>query len=540
MAVEQFFNNQPVIEPGVYSQTKSGIVSKPEAASYGKVLIIDTGSGANYGGGAGFKGRNASGGASVYSFNTLQDFRDHVQGGDWYTLAENLFFPMGRQNRNIKGVPSIDIVRAATTAPAHFTYNGGMYMQVTARAEGGVGNGTLLNGVLTAGYGCKMVVSQELPGAFELAFYGTSYKGLNLTGRNVENPISSATNVLLAKSPPLVLASDLINWMATDRTFNQYFSGTASPNSAGAFNQTDLGVLVNMQPFIGGTEYFDDGMISDILDTLSESDYTFVLSDQGTFNVSSATNVLILGHLVLEAKYKKYLVLAGGQTPADLPQSISAAAIFNSSRAILVHGGELSKNRLTGLMEPLPTMTKACKVLGRLAGLAPYNPLTYKAIAVEAEMHTLSQRERTRAIKAGVLHTKFDDGDHVINLGINTLQNNKVMVTDQGESPYIQVELIDAQLRKDLSLQTKRRFLKKINDGPNRFTMSEVELENFTKQYLGSVTVKDGENNLILSFQDVVATITADAIHVTFGYVPNFEVNKVFFTSIMLDPNAGA
>jgi hypothetical protein len=98
--------------------------------------------------------------------------------------------------------------------------------------------------------------------------------------------------------------------------------------------------------------------------------------------------------------------------------------------------------------------------------------------------------------------------------------------------------MIDAQLRKDLSLQTKRRFLKKIADGPNRFTMSEVELENFTKEYLQSVCVKDGQNNLILSYQDVVATVTADSIYVTFGYVPNFEVNKVFFTSIMLDPNA--
>jgi hypothetical protein len=537
MAVEQFFNNQSVIEPGVYSQTKSGIKNKPVAASYGKVLLIDTGMGINFIGGAGFKGRFAEGADSVYEFSTLQEFQAHVQGGDYHLLGEALFFPLGRQNRAVKGAPSVSIVRAATTTAATLVLSGtNLTINLTAKNEGTVSNGVVASGVLTKGLGAKVVRSTEQPGAFELEVYTTSYKGVDWNGKVVDKVIESATNVLVLRSAPFTTGGEFNKWSQSNRTFNQLFSGFAG--GAGTITDAVLSTTGTLTPFAGGTTVYNKALVGEILDALTELDYTFVMTDLHDNQATSAENLLVLGHLVQETKFKKYMVVQGSCYSGGFEDSVAAAKVLNSSRAILVHGGLKATNKRTGMLDEATPLLKAAKVLGRLAGLNPYDPLTYKAIAMEAEAETLTEAQRRRAIKAGVLHTRFDDGDFVVNIGINTLQDNKNLVTDQGESPYIQVEMIDAQLRKDLSLQTKRRFLKKIADGPNRFTMSEVELENFTKEYLQSVCVKDGQNNLILSYQDVVATVTADSIYVTFGYVPNFEVNKVFFTSIMLDPNA--
>ena len=48
MATKFLFNNKTASKPDVYAQTKSGITNAAQALPYGNILIIDTGSGAEF------------------------------------------------------------------------------------------------------------------------------------------------------------------------------------------------------------------------------------------------------------------------------------------------------------------------------------------------------------------------------------------------------------------------------------------------------------------------------------------------------------
>jgi hypothetical protein len=101
MSYKQIFNGREVQEPGVYSQIKSGIKNPPQNLAYGNILIIDTGSGAGFGGGAGISGELAEMKGAIYSFDNIEDFRSHVKGGLHWSLALPLFRPNGFQNPGV-------------------------------------------------------------------------------------------------------------------------------------------------------------------------------------------------------------------------------------------------------------------------------------------------------------------------------------------------------------------------------------------------------------------------------------------------------
>src|ERR1035437_7479420 len=115
MATQFSFDDKFIEIPGTYSNIKSGIVNPPIALPFGNTLIIDTGSGAGYGGGAGIDGELASGKNSIYEFDNIEDFQNFQKGGYWWLLANPLFRPNGIAS---KGVSKIFWVKAATTTAA--------------------------------------------------------------------------------------------------------------------------------------------------------------------------------------------------------------------------------------------------------------------------------------------------------------------------------------------------------------------------------------------------------------------------------------
>lgn len=143
MATKYFFGNQERSIPGVYGQIKSGISNPALNLAFGNLLVIDTNSGAQFGGGSGIAGTLKSGKDSHYTFNNFRDFRKFVGGGVWWLLAAPLFSPAA----GINGISSITYIRAAATTPGSATYtwtgggaNGGS-VTIQTRTEGLAANG---------------------------------------------------------------------------------------------------------------------------------------------------------------------------------------------------------------------------------------------------------------------------------------------------------------------------------------------------------------------------------------------------------------
>lgn len=75
-----FFNGRAIKKPGAYSQIVSGVKNSNFASlSYSGLLVIDTGSGAGWGCGAGIAGTLKSKGDAIQTFTTSPDFKSVVQ-----------------------------------------------------------------------------------------------------------------------------------------------------------------------------------------------------------------------------------------------------------------------------------------------------------------------------------------------------------------------------------------------------------------------------------------------------------------------------
>ena len=143
MATSYNFGGKKITLPGAYSRILSGRNNPPLNQDFGNVLIIDLNG--DIAGGSGINGTHSQGKDSIYSFNSLPDFRDFSFSGLWWKAAEYLFKPNG----NNAGVSNLSVVRPYTTSPAVMTFtavgggaNGGTFKVNT------VDESTLANGVL--------------------------------------------------------------------------------------------------------------------------------------------------------------------------------------------------------------------------------------------------------------------------------------------------------------------------------------------------------------------------------------------------------
>lgn len=118
MAIKFNFDGKQVIEPGSYARIINGTTQTPSIASFGKVMIIDTGSGAFWGGGGSINGELTSAKNAVYEFDDISDYKNFVRGGVLWDIADYLFNP----SNSGAGIPAIQIVKAATTTAASLTY----------------------------------------------------------------------------------------------------------------------------------------------------------------------------------------------------------------------------------------------------------------------------------------------------------------------------------------------------------------------------------------------------------------------------------
>lgn len=545
MASTFIFNGRQISLPGVYSTIVSGEMNPARNLDYGKVLIIDTGKySAGFGGGAGINGENAQGQNAIYTFDNIADFRAFMKGGLWWRVAEALFAP-DPSNPDAVGISELEFVRAATTTGAKMTFAtaaGGTFA-VKTLDEGLVANGSLLNDeLLTKGYGMNFIAGREDATKWILQFWRGTYTGTYSDGLPYGDITQENSDPeLVLESPEFKNTQELVDWAQNDSNFALAFvlDSTTNVEENGEITEGDITTALGGKPYIlavGGTESFDMDDFNAVLDQIVGLDYSNVILDQVGENAYSATTKAYLTHMNGAAKFQHFLYVAGYDKGADFSKEIDLAKKFDSSFVQLVHGGagvvsafDAQKIRWWGVMYNL------CAIVGRISGKPPYVPPTFKTIGVDRLQHSLIESEKKKALKYGILTTVLNDYTGKFNIlqGVNTLQDNANLFNAKGQSYSIQFMRIVAQINKELIVNATLDLLGQEN-GVNANTLTAGAVKDWTVAYLQSRTATDAQDNLILSFKDVVTTRKEDAYFTTYKIVVNNEITKLFFTGYLI------
>ncbi|WP_291911019.1 hypothetical protein [Chitinophaga sp. CB10] len=544
MATKVNINGKLTSLPGVYAITRSGIVNPPTNLSYGNIVIIDDGIGAGFGAGAGVLGTARQGADSIYEFTSLQAMRDFVKGGELWNLALPLFKPATAAAEPINGVSKVFLVHARESAPATISLtltNGSLELQTLD--EGLNANGVITGGKLAGGYAAKLSAGVSDKDKFVLSLYHGSFKGTDALNNAPYDGIAAADSraALVVASPEVATITELVAWMNASTTFKTGFRLKSSAvTTTGAIVAADLTTYPDYVPATGATEAYTPAAFDAALNALNTLDFTFFFSTRYADEVKHANNLKLLDFITSgESKYERFMVAAAQADKAGFNtgenSSIAAAHYYNSDKVILVHGA--AKLTTQSGFKLVSQLYKAAAVLGRIAGLAPQTPATFKRIGINGEVHKLDNAELELANNNGLLVTHYDYelDDYVILQGINTLQRNEYLVNEDGTSPSIAVKRITAQLNKEIVVNAKRKFFGKDNVGPNRNSVTEADLKAWLEGFLQSRTANALTDNLIIRFGNVSATVSGDNYYVQYEFVPNFEVNKIVITGVILE-----
>lgn len=545
MASTFIFGNRQISLPGVYSTIVSGESNPARNLDYGKVLIIDTGTySAGFGGGAGINGENTQGQNAIYTFDNISDFRAFMKGGLWWRVAEALFAP-DPSNPDAVGVSELEFVRAATTTGATITFAtaaGGTFA-VKTLDEGLAANGVLLNDeLLTTGYGAMFIPGREDSTKWIMQFWRGTYTGTYTDGLPYGDITQeNADPELVLESPEFGNMQELVDWATNDSNFALAFvlDPTTKVEGDGTIAEADITTAMAGKPYIlaiGGTESFDANDFNAVLEQIVGLDYSNVILDQAGDNAYSATTRAYLTHMNGDAKFQHFLYLAGYDKAADFSKEIELAQKFDSCFVQLVHGGagivsafDAQKIRWWGVMYNL------CAIVGRISGKPPYIPPTFKTIGVDRIQHILTESEKKKALKYGILVTTLNDYTGKFNIlqGVNTLQDNANLFNAKGQSYSIQFMRVVAQINKELIVNATLDLLGQEN-GVNANTLTAGAVKDWTVAYLQARTATESQDNLILSFKDVVTTRKEDAYFTTYKIVVNNEITKLFFTGYLI------
>jgi len=591
MPTSHLFDGKVHKLPGIYAVTKSLIEAPNITAAYSKVLIIDTGlRGEIFGRGAGVvtDTKGLGGKNSIYHFTSPSDMKDFVQAGYWYILADALFNPS-----NVPGTPGasdVYFISACSTKPASAIFNvrqpraaeigtgtadnpekpavPGIDFVIKCRHEGRFGNswGDLTdpstetttkdvgkfqeagsqNSVVTdlrMGYAIQFFNNTgDSDNPFGLRFFNGTYRGV-YQGDN-----KGYTDTALSDAKPrnmfsLVFSSfwDLHEKMKKDPNFNGYFRLDSNYDDPDFNNLNDQeifdGLPKSMIAFFGGDETFDnDSHIETVIEATKGIDSNFVITDRnGVEHGADLINERIM-FSVLDQRFEQWLVVGGGNNEDEFDKklfpgslsSVDMAKEFDSDRVWVVHSG-VNKG-IT--MREWDSLYTACYVVGRIAGTPPQVPATFKEINISGLVHDPTDREKIKALDSGVLMIYYDDDFQrfCILKGINTLQNNEQMVNPDGTTHLIQLRRCAAQINKELIQDAKRELFSQ-REGVTVMSLPAAQVETWVSAKLSNKI----DRHLLVSFVNIVVERRGDAYFVSYGFIPNYEINFIFFTSFILE-----
>lgn len=535
MATVVNFHGKNYIEPGSYAATVYNPTSVVNVAEFGNVMIIDTGLAMNgayeYAGGSGVQGELAQGLKSVYEFTNYEDFLAFMGGGLVGDIANKIFTPLDGS----AGAPKLYYVRAAKTKCANLTVtiSGSNALVLKCKNEGIVGNGVKVDDVLKVGYGAQ-IVAGETDDTFKLQVFRGSFMGVDDAGEAFgAKSLADAVPNLIAESSDLTTLQELYDWARSNKQMLANFVVSMTGDG-----ETELAAVALTLATGGTTEYMSGTEYADVLEAIAELDVTFFLctnlnaaEDKG---VDAATNGKLFTFLKQTAKFTEFMVVPGGEDDTDLfgdtNSSESIAKYFNSGQVVCVHGAPIVTRKDQNGTKQLHTIYLAAAIVGLNAGMAAQTPLTFKRVGYQSFAYDLKKRERERALQAGIMHVRNVSGYWCVNQGITTLLDNKKTIADDGQSFELSVELIKAQLNKELILEGQTRFT-----GQTAAQASPQSVKNFTETKLASLVAYPGNDNLLISWKNVKVVAKNSDYFITYDFVPNVPVNKTFFIGNILD-----
>lgn len=535
MATVVNFHGKNYIEPGSYAATVYNPTSVVNVAEFGNVMIIDTGLAMNgayeYAGGSGVQGELSQGLKSVYEFTNYEDFLAFMGGGLVGDIANKIFTPLDGS----AGAPKLYYVRAAKTTCATLTatISGSNALVLKCKNEGIVGNGVKVDDVLKVGYGAQ-IVAGETADTFKLQVFRGSFMGVDDAGEafGAKSEADAVPN-LIAESGDLTTLQELYDWARSNKQMLANFVVSMTGDG-----ETELAAVALTLATGGTTEYMGGTEYADVLEAIAELDVTFFLcTNLNAANgkgVDAATNGKLFTFLKQTAKFTEFMVVPGGEDDTDLfgdaNTSEAIAKYFNSGQVVCVHGAPIVTRKDQNGTKQLHTIYLAAAIVGLNAGMAAQTPLTFKRVGYQSFAYDLKKRERERALQAGIMHVRNVSGYWCVNQGITTLLDNKKTIADDGQSFELSVELIKAQLNKELILEGQTRFT-----GQTAAQASPQSVKNFTETKLASLVAYPGNDNLLISWKNVKVVAKNSDYFITYDFVPNVPVNKTFFIGNILD-----
>ena len=570
MAVSHIFNGKVHKLPGVYAVTKSLIQAPNITASYSKVLVIDTGAKNEvFARGAGVDGTYAKGKNAIYHLRSASEMKSFIKGGYWSVLADALFNPSNI--RDTSGVSDVYFISACNTTPAKCTLNvGGIVFEVACKDEGTFGNSygtmsdntfgevpitvpaTLTMKTLKRGYGVKLDIGERDRDKFVLKFYVGTYNGLYDDGMPYDQFMDDARESLVLSSPEFSDVGEIYDWMKTDPDFDDGFvlvndqtrpQGSLVPiynNSGTVIQSPDIvpDIPDGFVPFKGGTQSYRQEHIDQVIESTKGMDTSFVITDRYGVNEGRGDINRQIEFAVLNQRFEQFLVVGGGKTKDEFNKrratglsSVQMARDYNSDYVWVIHGG-IKKVGRGGKLREWDSLYHACYILGRIAGMPPQVPPTFKEIDISGLSHDLTEIEKIEALDSGVLTTYFDEDFQRFTIlkGVNTLQANNQLVNPDGTSCSIQVRRCAAIINKEMIQDAKRELFSQ-RDGVTIMSLPPEQLETWTTAKL----LNKIERQLLVEFSDINIERRQDAYFVSYSFRPNYEINMLFFSSFIID-----
>lgn len=342
---------------------------------------------------------------------------------------------------------------------------------------------------------------------------------------------------LIAESPEFNNVQTLIDWSTTNSQFGQFFQAVSTNTVTGDGSVTSADITLNTYFFAtGGTEAYSAARLAEILTAVQDELFSFILTDITGVDVHTNSMITsITTWIRATSKYERQLFIGVGNVESDFVGSITAAQGFDNDLVVAVHGevGFASQTVASGF-RTFSSLTHTGYVLGRTAGRPPQVPVTNKTLGIDMLSHNLTSRQRDRALDAGLLVSFFNQflNRIVVLQGVNTLQDNKVLFNNMGQSHQISFKRVVAQVNMELIVNAEINLLAD-ESGVNANTLSAGIISNFTETYLESRLARPDLDNLLLAYRNIVVTRQADAYLVNYALVVNNEINKLFFTGFL-------
>lgn len=528
MATSHIFNGKNVKLPGAYSNIKSISFSATISTSYGKVLIINTDPELSFGGS--INGELTKSNAAIYRMRTLNEAQSLLRSGNLWNICEPLFRPS--LNEGASGASELLYINALTTTAPKLTLSLATgELEIKVKDEGKANNGVATNNILTAGYALSLSTGVRDTSKYIISIYRSTYKGLASDGYAWDGN-ETAANELVCQSSEIQSVDDFVAWAKNDKIFNEGF--VLGKHTAGTFTAEDK----TNNSFVlatGGTSAYSASDLTATLELLQNVDFNILLSlntDKATG--SDTINAKLQYFVQNETKHPKYLAIAGAESLED---NLTSATAFNSQRVWLVYGQpRTSASYIPVGYRVQSSVYMAALMVGRIAGLAPQIPPTFKDLNIVGLEKTLTVYEQEDCLDKGVLTAVYDNdlSSFVILRGINTLQNNTSLQNSDGSSFSIQITRICSQLNQDVVLNIKKQIFGD-QSGVNANTVSEEYLTDWIKVFLTSKVATETQDNLILGFSDVNVRREGDTYWCSYKFRTNSEIAFIFLTGFAIN-----